>query len=135
MPSRPVTVYTDGGARGNPGPAGIGVVISRGDTLLAEFGAYIGRKTNNQAEYAALLAGLERAAEFTDTDVACILDSELVVKQMTGHYKIKSSELRKLAHQAKALEHRFRQVTYAHTRREGNQRADQLVNEAIDSAS
>lgn len=132
-----VTVYTDGGARGNPGPAAIGGVIMRGDAssgeTLEEFSAYIGEKTNNQAEYAALLAGLERAAKYTDVTVECVLDSELVVKQLNGRYKVKSPELKKLVHQVRHLEERFKTVTYRHTRREGNVRADALVNRALDA--
>ena len=130
-----VTVFSDGGARGNPGPAAIGVVITRGKEILEEFGTYIGEATNNQAEYRALMAGLDRARKYTDTDVTCVLDSELVVRQMTGQYKIKSEELRKLAHQAKALEGEYRTVRYEHTRREGNVRADTLVNQALDASS
>lgn len=128
-----VTVHTDGGARGNPGPAGIGVVITRGEEELEKFGAYIGEATNNQAEYIALLAGLDRAAKHTDTDVDCILDSELVVKQLNGEYKIKSPELRKLKQQVDHHATAFRQVTFRHTRRENNADADQLVNEALDN--
>lgn len=128
-----ITIYTDGGARRNPGPAGIGVVIKRGETVLEEFGAAIGDRTNNQAEYAALLAGLDRARKHTDIDVTCVLDSELVVKQMRGEYKIKSPELRKLAHQARSYADHFRSVRYEHTLRAGNVRADALVNEALDS--
>lgn len=131
-PADSVTVYTDGGARGNPGPAAIGGVILQDGKTLKEFSRAIGQKTNNQAEYAALLAGLEHAAEFTDVTVNCVLDSELVVKQMRGEYKVKSPELRKLAHQAKHLEEKFKTVTYEHTRREGNVRADALVNQALD---
>ncbi len=133
-----VTIFTDGGARGNPGPAGIGGVIVRGDAqdgeVLEEFSSYIGRATNNQAEYQALLAGLDRAKKHTDEDVECVLDSELLVKQLTGEYRIKSPELKKLAHQAKHLEESFKSVTYRHTYREGNERADALVNEALDKA-
>lgn len=130
-----VTLYTDGGARGNPGPAAIGVVIAEGRRTLEEFKAAIGIKTNNQAEYAALLAGLDRARKHTDRDLACVLDSELAVKQLTGQYKIKSDELRKLVHQVRGLEHHFHSVTYAHTRRDGNKRADQLVNQALNEQS
>lgn len=129
-----ITIFTDGGARGNPGPAGIGGVITRGDQTLEEFSSYIGRATNNQAEYQALLAGLDRARKHTDEDVECVLDSELLVKQLTGAYKIKSPELKKLAHQVKHLEESFKSVSYRHTYREGNQRADALVNEALDKA-
>jgi ribonuclease HI len=134
-----VTVYTDGGARGNPGPAAIGGVILAGDgdrasgaETLEEFSAYIGEKTNNQAEYAALLAGLERAAKYTDVTVRCVLDSELVVKQLNGQYKVKSPELKKLVPKVRHLEERFKTVTYEHTRRAGNARADALVNRALD---
>lgn len=130
-----VTIYTDGGARGNPGPAGMGVVIMDNGQTLEEFGAYIGHRTNNQAEYAALLAGLERAGKYTDTDVTCVLDSELVVKQLKGEYKVKSPELRKLVHQVRSLEGNFRRVRYEHTLREGNRRADALVNQALDAHS
>lgn len=127
-----VTVFTDGGSRGNPGPAGIGVVISRDDELVEEHGAFLGEKTNNQAEYAALMSGLERAAKYTDDEVTVTMDSELVVRQMLGQYKVKSPELQKLHHQAKALEKHFKQVTYTHTLREGNKRADALANLAMD---
>lgn len=130
-----VTVYTDGGARGNPGPAAIGGVILRGRETLEEFSAYIGEKTNNQAEYAALLAGLERAGKYTDVTVRCVLDSELVVKQMRGEYKVKSPELKKLVPKVRHLEERFKTVTYEHTRRAGNARADALVNKALDEKS
>lgn len=128
-----VTTYTDGGARGNPGPAGIGVVIKEGDKTLEEFGAYIGHATNNQAEYSALLAGMERARKHTDTELHCVLDSELVVKQLNGEYKVKSDHLKKLVHQVKAQEQHFRRVSYEHTLRAGNKRADELVNEALDA--
>lgn len=127
-----IAVFSDGGARGNPGPAAIGGVISQGEETLEEFSAYIGEATNNQAEYMALLSGLERAAKHTDLDVRCVLDSELVVKQMNGAYKVKSEQLKKLAHQVRSTEERFRKVTYEHTRREGNIRADELVNQALD---
>lgn len=135
-----VTIYTDGGARGNPGPAAIGGVVLRGDAAderdgetLEEFSAYIGEKTNNQAEYAALLAGLERAAKYTHAKVRCVLDSELVVKQVKGEYKVKSPELKKLMPQVRHLEEHFKTVTYEHTRRAGNTRADALVNQALDA--
>lgn len=130
-----VTIYTDGGARGNPGSAGIGVVIKKGTETVEEFGAFIGHATNNQAEYSALLAGLERARKHTDTELHCVLDSELVVKQLKGEYKVKSDQLKKLVHQVRAQEKHYRKVTYEHTLRAGNKRADELVNEALDQAS
>lgn len=129
----PVTIYTDGGARGNPGPAGIGVVMQLGPTKLEEFSAYVGEMTNNQAEYTALLAGLERATKYTDTELHCILDSELVVRQLEGRYKVRSKHLQKMVHQVRSLEQRFRKVTYEHTRRAGNAQADKLVNQALDA--
>lgn len=128
-----ITVYTDGGSRGNPGPAGTGVVIKDGDTVLEAFGAYLGIKTNNQAEYEALLAGLERAAKHTDDQLAVVMDSELIIRQMNGQYKVKSPELKKLHHQAKALCENFKNVAFSHTLREGNTQADALVNRAIDA--
>ena len=134
-----ITIFTDGGARGNPGPAGIGGVIIRGTDgggeTLEEFSSFIGRATNNQAEYQALLAGLDRARKHTDGDVECVLDSELLVKQLTGEYRIKSPELKKLAHQVKHLEESFKSVSYRHTYRAGNERADALVNQALDQAA
>lgn len=133
MNSAEVIIYTDGGARGNPGPAAIGGVIVKGGQTVEEFSHFIGEKTNNQAEYAALLAGLERAAKHTDVDVKAVLDSELVVKQLQGEYKVKSPELKKLVPQVRHLEERFKSVTYEHTRREGNLRADELVNQALDN--
>ncbi len=129
-----VTLYTDGGARGNPGPAGIGVVVKEDDRTLEEFGRAIGVATNNQAEYTALLAGMETAATYTETELRCVLDSELVVKQLNGLYKVKSDHLKKLVHQVRALEERFTDVTYEHTYRDGNQRADALYNQALDTA-
>ncbi len=128
-----ITVYTDGGSRGNPGPAGTGVVISNDEAVLEAFGAYLGVRTNNQAEYEALLAGLERAAKHTDDELSVIMDSELIVRQMNGQYKVKSPELKKLHHQAKALCENFKSVTFTHTLREGNKQADALVNRAIDA--
>lgn len=128
-----ITLFTDGGARGNPGPAGVGGVIVRDGETLEEFSNYIGRATNNQAEYQALLSGLDRARKHTDEDIECVLDSELLVKQLTGEYRIKSPELKKLAHHVKHLEESFKSVNYRHTYREGNERADALVNRALDA--
>lgn len=130
-----IRINTDGGARGNPGPAGVGVVVRDGDAILEEFSAYIGTATNNQAEYAALLAGLGRAQKYTDLDVECLLDSELVVRQLKGEYKIKSPKLRKLAHQTHGHARAFRKVTYRHVPRAENAHADRLVNQALDARS
>jgi ribonuclease H / adenosylcobalamin/alpha-ribazole phosphatase len=127
---------TDGGARGNPGPAAYGYVLETDDgTVLDARGEAIGVATNNVAEYRGLLAGLEAALERGVEEVEVVSDSELVVKQMRGEYKVKNETLRGLVDEANALEARFRRVTYTAVRREHNELADRLVNEALDSAA
>jgi ribonuclease H / adenosylcobalamin/alpha-ribazole phosphatase len=127
---------TDGGARGNPGPAAYGYVLEADDgTVLDARGETIGTATNNVAEYRGLLAGFEAALERGVEEVEVISDSELVVKQMRGEYKVKNEALRELVDEAHALESRFRRVTYTAVRREHNELADRLVNEALDSAA
>ena len=129
-------LHTDGGARGNPGPAAYGFVLEADDgTVLDARGETIGTATNNVAEYRGLLAGLEAALERGVEEVEVISDSELVVKQMRGEYKVKNETLRELVDEAHALESRFRRVTYTAVRREHNELADRLVNEALDSAA
>ena len=126
---------TDGGARGNPGPAAYGFVLEAEDgTVLAAEGAAIGVATNNVAEYRALLAGLERALELGVDEVEVVSDSELLVKQMRGEYKVKNEALRTLSLDAARLARRLGRVTYTAVRREHNELADQLVNEALDAA-
>ena len=126
---------TDGGARGNPGPAAYGYVIEADDgTVLAAHGERIGIATNNVAEYSALIAGLEKAAELGVDEVEVVSDSELLVKQMTGEYRVKNEALRELSQQASRLARRVGRVTYTAVRREHNELADRLVNEALDSA-
>jgi ribonuclease HI len=127
-----LTTYTDGGARGNPGPAGIGIVIMEGDRVAESFGRYIGETTNNQAEYQALIAALTRASELGAEDVECKLDSELVVKQMRHEYKVRDAGLQPLFLRAWNLSAGFKKVTYHHIRRELNAAADAEVNAAID---
>jgi probable phosphoglycerate mutase len=127
---------TDGGARGNPGPAAFGYVLEADDgTVLDARGEAIGVATNNVAEYRGLLAGLAAALERGVEEVEVVSDSELVVKQMLGEYKVKNEKLRDLVDEAHALESRFRRVTYTAVRREHNELADRLVNEALDSAA
>ena len=127
---------TDGGARGNPGPAAYGYVLEADDgTVLDARGEAIGVATNNVAEYRGLLAGLAAAIEREVEELEVFSDSELVVKQMRGEYKVKNETLRDLVDEAHALESRFRRVTYTAVRREHNELADRLVNEALDSAS
>lgn len=128
-------VYSDGGARGNPGDAGIGIVISKPDgSILYEFKRYIGRKTNNQAEYTALIKALEMAEDYGAERVTCFMDSELVVKQLNGEYRVKNPNLKPMFQKVRALERGFERVAYAHVPRENDkiQIADRLVNEAID---
>ena len=127
---------TDGGARGNPGPAAYGYVLESedGDVLDAR-GEAIGVATNNVAEYRGLLAGLESALERSVSELEVVSDSELLVKQMRGEYKIKNEALRELAADAESLARRLGKVTYTAVRREHNELADKLVNEALDSAA
>jgi ribonuclease HI len=125
---------TDGGARGNPGPAAYGYVLETEDgTVLDARGEAIGRATNNVAEYRALIAGLESAAERGVTELDVLSDSELLVKQMRGEYRVKNEALRDLWEEANDLERRFHRVRYTAVRREHNELADRLVNEALDS--
>lgn len=128
-------IYTDGGARGNPGPAGIGVVIENADTgeVLEEHAQYLGETTNNQAEYRAVILGLTRAVEMGATQVTVIADSELLVRQATGEYKVKNPGLAQRFLELRNLETRLgHPVRYRHVTREKNKRADLLVNKAID---
>ncbi len=127
-------LYTDGGARGNPGPAAYGFVIEAEDgTVIAAEGEAIGVATNNVAEYRALVAGLARAVELAVPELEVRSDSELLVKQMRGEYRIKSPALQKLSLEAAALARRLGAVEYRHVRREHNELADRLVNEALDA--
>ena len=128
-------MFTDGGARGNPGPAAAAFVLERDDgTVLDARGDAIGVATNNVAEYTALLNGLRRAAELGVTEVEVVSDSELMVKQMRGEYKIKNAALRELALEGGRLARALGSVTYTAVRREHNTLADQLVNDALDAA-
>jgi ribonuclease HI len=125
---------TDGGARGNPGPAAFGYVLEAEDgTVLDARGERIGVATNNVAEYRALIAGLEKAVELAVSEVEVVSDSELLVKQMRGEYKVKNEALRGLSLQAARLAREIGKVTYTAVRREHNELADRLVNEALDA--
>ena len=128
-------LWTDGGARGNPGPAAFAYVIEADDgTVLAAHGETIGVATNNVAEYSALIAGLEKALELGLREVDVVSDSELMVKQMLGEYRVKNEALRELSVRAGRLARELGSVTYTAVRREHNELADRLVNEALDSA-
>lgn len=126
-------MYADGGSRGNPGPAGCGAVLTRNGETLCELGKYLGTATNNVAEYTGLLIGLEKALEMGLKDIEVRMDSELIVKQMTGQYKVKNEGLIPLFRTAKSLSSRFSSFRIVHVRREMNKEADRLANKAMDA--
>lgn len=135
-----LTINTDGGARGNPGPAAIGIVLrsheknpnfEASDTIT--IGTYIGETTNNVAEYTALVKALEKARELKADEIECFLDSELVVKQLNGSYKVKDKNMKNLWVMVKNLEAKFKKVTFSHIPRSQNKEADKIVNEVLDS--
>ncbi|MBA2294069.1 MAG: ribonuclease HI family protein [Actinobacteria bacterium] len=129
-------LWTDGGARGNPGPAAFAYVLEAEDgTVLAAHGETIGVATNNVAEYSALVAGLGRAGELGVTTLELRSDSELMVKQMRGEYRVKNKDLQGLFLDASRAARALGSVTYTHVRREHNELADRLVNEALDAAT
>ncbi len=129
-----VIIHSDGGSRNNPGEAAIGVVISSPDgEVVTTISKRLGIATNNQAEYAAVIAGLEKALELRVEEVECVLDSELVVKQLKREYKVKHKDLAPLFLKMHNLSTQFKKVTYTHVRREENTEADRLVNEALDA--
>lgn len=131
-----IVAYIDGGARGNPGPAGYGVRIEdEQGSLLNEFHAYIGNSTNNVAEYNALLAALRYALEHRHRSVRIKSDSELLIKQMRGEYRVKHPGLQPLHQQARALAESLDRVVYEHVRREQNKDADRLANRAMDEGT
>ena len=133
-----IIVHSDGGARGNPGPAAIGVVIEKGGgEVLEELSETIGDSTNNIAEYTAVLRGLHAlialfGEKTTELEIDWRLDSELVVKQLAGEYKVKNPGLRSLFEEIRDLRARFPKLSLRHVRREENKEADRLVNEALD---
>jgi len=126
-------IFTDGGARGNPGPSGIGAVLYNEDkAIVAEISEYLGVATNNQAEYKALIAALKKATELKATELDCYLDSELVVKQLKREYKVKNQDLAPLFLMIHNLSLNFKKISYTHIPREKNKEADRLANEAMD---
>jgi ribonuclease HI len=131
-----ITAYTDGGARGNPGPAGYGVHIEDADgQTLAELKGALGQTTNNVAEYRGLLAALEWAVEQGQRALRVRADSQLLVKQMPGEYRVKHPGLQPLYEQARRLVSQLDKVIFEHVRREQNKEADRLANEAMDEAA
>ena len=126
---------TDGGARGNPGPAAFGYVLEAEDgTVLAAEGEAIGVATNNVAEYSGLIAGLRKAVELHVPELEVVSDSALMVKQMRGEYKVKNEALRELSLEAARIARQLQSVEYRHVKRAHNELADRLVNEALDAA-
>jgi len=133
MKDEVITLQFDGGSRGNPGPAGVGVVLRAADgTPLVTLGRFIGRATNNVAEYKALITALEQARELGAKRVKVLGDSELIVKQMRGEYRVKNPDLRVLYDEAQDLFHSFDAATIDHNYREDNSLADKLANMAMD---
>lgn len=133
MTSNKLKIYTDGGARGNPGPAGIGAVVynEKGELIL-EVSEFIGNTTNNQAEYKAVVSVLEKITEFNPEEINFFLDSELVVKQLNGDYKVKNPALKPLFLKIKELTKDIKKLSFSHIRREFNKQADHLANLAMD---
>jgi len=128
-----ITIFTDGAARGNPGPAGAGFILFSDDgDVLFEGANYLGETTNNQAEYRALLGGLEKAVELGASIVHVKMDSELIVKQLKGQYRVKNEGLKPLYQKARNLIGKFERFQVEHVRRENNKDADRLANQAID---
>ena len=133
MKNKKIIIYTDGGARGNPGPAGIGAVLyNENQEVLAKISKYLGVATNNQAEYQALILALKKAIELGAEEVNCYLDSELVVCQLNREYKVKNKDLAPLFLDIYNLSLSFKKITFTHIPRERNKLADQLANEAMD---
>jgi ribonuclease HI len=132
-PGEVIILEADGGSRGNPGPAGCGVVLKDGaGNVVGQFAKFLGRATNNVAEYQGLLLGLEEAFKLNPSSLQVKLDSELLVKQLNGLYQVKSPHLRPLYQQARTWLDKFQQVSVAHVPRRCNQQADNLANQAMD---
>ncbi len=126
-------LYTDGGARNNPGPAATGFVLkNESGEILKKGGTFLGVATNNEAEYRALIEGLQAAKEFNPQHLDCFLDSLLAVNQLNGVFKIKEARLRKLVLEAKTLEQSFKSIRYQHIPREENKEADAILNQILD---
>ncbi|KHO45765.1 MAG: hypothetical protein QJ16_C0017G0017 [archaeon GW2011_AR1] len=130
-------IYTnsDGGARGNPGPAAIGLIVRDGEKVLEEFSEVLKKPTtNNFVEYMALIKALEVASKYTQGEITCILDSELVVKQLLGKYSVKNPALMKLFLEVQKIQNRFDKITYKHVRRDDphQKHADYLLNQKLD---
>ena len=136
MKSKKIFLYTDGGSRENPGPAGIGVVIlDSAKKRIKDFYKYIGETTNNVAEYNALIHGLEEVVKLNADEVVINIDSELIAKQLNGEYRVKDSTIKPLFEKALGILKTFRSFEIKHIERSKNKEADKLVNKAINLAS
>lgn len=130
-----IEIYTDGGSRGNPGPAGGGFAIYKGGKVILKGSEYFGEKTNNQAEYLALRLALREAYDhFPEAQVKCFLDSKLAVEQMNGNFKVKSENVRPLFEEVRRIADQFVFFSIQHVPRAQNKLADQLANEAMDKS-
>lgn len=133
-----IRMYTDGGARGNPGPAASGAVLKllengREGETIATASKYLGKDTNNQAEYTAIIIGLEKAKKIGASRVEVHLDSELATKQLNGEYRVKNPDIAKRFLEVRNLMHAFERVTFKHIPREKNKEADAIVNQVLDA--
>ena len=126
------TLYTDGGSRGNPGPAAIGFELTVGKKKPIAQGRYLGRTTNNVAENQALISGIKKARSENVTHLDCFLDSELVVKQISREYRVRDAGLKPLFNDVCKLIDKFEKITFAHVPRNKNKTADRMVNQALD---
>lgn len=127
------SLYTDGGSRGNPGPAACAFFLMNGDQVVDFGGEFLGEVTNNVAEYRGLIYGLRKAIKLDIKDLRVKMDSELVIKQIKGEYKISNSDMKKLSSEVKKLSEEFTSIQFEHVRREENKNADKLVNLILDS--
>ena len=129
-----LTLYADGGSRGNPGPAASGMVLKdEAGKTIAAWGEYLGTQTNNVAEYSAVIFGLRRALELDADSILCIVDSKLVAEQLNGRWKVKQPHIQKLFVQAYNLTQQFKKFSIAHTPRAQNTEADREVNKTLDA--
>lgn len=126
-----ISVYIDGAARGNPGPAGAGIVLKEGETTIKEIYKYLGEATNNVAEYSAVICGLEAAIALGCKNAALYLDSELVAQQLKGEYRVKDGNMKTLFEKAVSLINNFDSVKIVKIGRESNKEADRMANKAI----
>ena len=131
-----LTIYSDGGARGNPGISAYAIVVCKGKDIIFEYAEFIGLRTNNYAEYRGLIAGIGKALELKAEEVEFVMDSELVIKQMRGEFKVKSPHLIDLYHDAKTLSSMIPKVRFTHVKRQNKMisRADELLNRKMDES-